>query len=86
MARSESGQVKHSGLHTFDEAAYLTITWAAGELARRIEAAGDDPAKMTLTVYTGRELVAKQIAGVFKVKAENLKGYYERRATCAGAL
>jgi ribonuclease HI len=76
--RSERGQVKHAGLHTFDEAAYMTVMWAAGELARGITEAGDDPARMTLTVYTGRELIAKQIAGVFKVKAENLKGYYEQ--------
>ena len=82
--RSVRGQVKHSGLHTFDEAAYMTITWAAGELMRRIEAAGDDPSSMTLTVYTGRELIAKQIAGVFKVKAENLKGYYEQARRVLG--
>ena len=76
--RSEKGQVRHNGLHTFDEAAYMTVMWAAGELARGITEAGDDPARMTLTIYTGRELIAKQIAGVFKVKAENLKGYYEQ--------
>jgi hypothetical protein len=82
--RSERGQARHAGLHTFDEAAYMTITWAAGELGRRIEVAGDDPSKATLTVYTGRELIAKQIAGVFKVKAENLKSYYEEARRVLG--
>ena len=77
-------QIKHNGLHTFDEAAYLTITWAAEKLAQRIEAAGDDPSRMTLTVYTGRELIAKQIAGVFRVKAENLKRYYEQARRVLG--
>ena len=82
--RSDRGQVKHSGLHTFDEAAYLTITWAAGELMRRIEAEGNDPSTNTLTIYTGRELIAKQIAGVFRVKAENLKSYYEQARRALG--
>lgn len=81
---SHAAQIKHNGLHTFDEASYLTINWAAEKLARRIEAAGDDPSKMTLTVYTGRELIAKQIARVFKVKAENLKGYYEQARRVLG--
>jgi len=81
---SHADQIKHNGLHTFDEAAYLTITWAAEKLAQRIEAAGDDPSRMTLTVYTGRELIAKQIAGVFRVKAENLKRYYEQARRVLG--
>jgi ribonuclease HI len=81
---SRAGQIKHSGLHTYDEASYLTLTWAANDLARHITAAGGNPADHTLTIYTGRELIAKQIAGVFKVKAENLKAYYEQARRAMG--
>lgn len=81
---SPTGQIRHIGLHTYDEAGYLTLIWAVNDLAQHITTAGGNPSGHTLTIYSGRELIAKQLSGVFKVKAENLKGYYEEARRLLG--
>lgn len=71
-------KVKHRGNHLPDEGEYLTLLSALDDLAGRIKAAGRDPGKFTLTIFSGRELMAKQLTGAYQVKSPVLKPLYER--------
>ena len=72
--RSREARLAHSGDRGLDEAEYLTLSWALSDLAQRIVAAGLDPGGFTLTVFSRRELVVKQLTGLYKVKSPALQG------------
>jgi ribonuclease HI len=74
--RSRDAHVTHSGERAHDEAEYLTLIWALADLTQRIAAAGHDPSNSTLTVYSRRELVVKQLIGIYKVRAQSLQNCY----------
>lgn len=74
--RSRDGRVAHSGERAHDEAEYLTLIWALADLTKKIAAAGRDPSNYTLTIYSRRELVVKQLTGVYKVRAQSLQNCY----------
>jgi hypothetical protein len=63
----------HAGEHVHDEAEYLTLLAALTDLAGRITGAGRDPARYTVTIYSGRELVVVQLTRGYEVKAPALQ-------------
>ncbi len=74
--KSRDARVAHAGERTHDEAEYLTLIWALTDLNRKITDAGRDPGDFTLTVFTRRELVVKQLTGVYKVRSRSLQSHY----------
>ncbi|MEA2573405.1 MAG: ribonuclease, partial [Chloroflexia bacterium] len=70
--------VNHPGERIPDEGEYLTLLTALAELIERIKAAGRDPSNFTLTVFSGRELMTKQLTGAYQVKSQLLKPLYEQ--------
>ena len=76
--QSHRGQVRHSGNHLPDEAEYLTLITALEDLTSRISNAGHSSADYTLTIYSARELMVKQLSGVYKVKSPALHEAYKR--------
>lgn len=76
--RSYKGQITHSGNRLPDEAEYLTLITALEDLTSRISNAGRSPSDYTLTVYSARELMVKQLSGVYKVKSPALQEVYKR--------
>ncbi|HMA33846.1 MAG TPA: RNase H family protein [Chloroflexia bacterium] len=80
--RGRQGAVAHAGERFADEAEYLTLIAALTDLAGRITAAGRDPAAFTVTIYSHHELMVKQLAGTYRVKAAALQAPF----AAAGAL
>jgi len=76
--RSHKGQIKHSGNRLPDEAEYLTLISALEDLTSRISSAGGSPSDYTLTVYSARELMVKQLSGLYKLKSPALREVYKR--------
>lgn len=76
--RSYQTKVRHSGERIPDEGEYLTLLSALADLTERIKAAGRDPRRFTLTVFSGREIVTKQLTGAYQVKSQLLKTLYEQ--------
>ncbi|MGA7731292.1 MAG: RNase H family protein [Chloroflexia bacterium] len=74
--RSREARVAHTGERTHDEAEYLTLIWALTDLLQKIQSAGRDPSTFTLTVYSRRELVVKQVTGIYKVRSQALQSHY----------
>jgi hypothetical protein len=74
--KSREARVAHAGERTQDEAEYLTLIWALTDLNRKITDAGRDPGDFTLTVFSRRELVVKQLTGVYKVRSRSLQSHY----------
>src|SRR5205085_1969304 len=75
--RRRDSRISHAGTRTYDDAGYLTLIWAVDALIQTISEAGRDPSSYTLTVYSARELIVKQLTGQFMVKAQNLKHRFE---------
>jgi hypothetical protein len=75
---SHQAKTRHSGERLPDEGEYLTLLSALDDLTRRIKAAGRDPGSFTVTVYSGRELMTKQLTGAYQVKSQALKPLYDR--------
>ena len=74
--RSGSGAcaaVTHVGDRAADEAEYLTLIAALDDLLARVAANQRDPAAYSLTVYTRRELVVKQLNGTYRVRSATLQ-------------
>ncbi|MEO6457054.1 MAG: RNase H family protein [Chloroflexia bacterium] len=84
--RSHKGQIKHTGNRLPDEAEYLTLITALEDLTSRISSAGRSPSDYTLTVYSARELMVKQLSGVYKVKSPALQEVYKRVLTLLRAF
>ena len=63
----------HAGERIADEAEYLTLISALTDMCQGITAAGRDPGKYSLTVYSRRELVVKQLIGTYRVKSPALQ-------------
>jgi ribonuclease HI len=74
--RSRDAEVRHRGQMLHDEAEYFTLISALSGMVERITARGSDPGDYVLTVYSGRELVVKQLAGEYRVKAVALQAPY----------
>lgn len=74
--RSREGSVQHKGERAPDEAEYLTLISALGEIVGRIAGAGHEPRDYALTVYSNRELMVKQLLGEYRVKAPSLQYPY----------
>lgn len=62
----------HEGVRIFDEAEYLTLTASLDLLARWVEARGGSSSATRLLVLTSRELVVRQIAGLYRVRSKAL--------------
>jgi ribonuclease HI len=65
--------VDHAGERTADEAEYLTLIAALDDLLARITDGHKDPAAYSLTLYSRRELVIKQLQGDYRVRAASLQ-------------
>ena len=74
--RSRQAEVQHSGQMLHDEAEYHTLIAALSGIAERITSRGRNTHDYTLTIYSGRELVVKQLKGEYKVKAAALQAPY----------
>ncbi len=70
------GRIDHAGERTIDEAEYLTLIVALDDLLARITAGHKDPGAYSLTVYSRRELLIKQLQGAFRVSAASLQPLY----------
>ncbi|HUP27808.1 MAG TPA: RNase H family protein [Chloroflexia bacterium] len=77
---SHRARVAHRGSHLPDEAEYLTLIAALEVLLRRAQDDGVEPSDCTLTIYSARELVVKQLSGVYKVKSAALLEVFKRAA------
>jgi ribonuclease HI len=73
---SRDAEVRHKGQMLHDEAEYFTLIAALSGMLERTTSSGSDPRDYALTVYSGRELVVKQLAGEYKVKAAALQAPY----------
>jgi len=62
--RSRRSRVRHPGPYVPDQAEYLTMRAALTDLVGRIAGAGREPGRFTLTVYSRREAVIHQLAGL----------------------
>jgi ribonuclease HI len=78
--RSRQAEVEHEGKRLPDEFEYMTLIAALREMAGRLEARGRDPKEFALLIYSGRELVVKQLKGEYKVKAAALQEPYRQAA------
>ena len=76
--RSRSATLQLTDFSALDAAEYQTLIAALTDLLERIRAAGRDPAQYTLTVYSGQELVVRQLLGEYRVKAAGLQAPYAR--------
>jgi ribonuclease HI len=76
--RSHQTRVRHAGERIPDEGEYLTLLSALDDLTKRIKAAGREPGNFTLTVFSGRELMTKQLTGAYQVKSHLLRPLYEQ--------
>ncbi len=74
--KSRDARVVHTGERAHDEAEYLTLIGALADLGRKITEAGRDPGDFTLTVYSRRELVVKQLTGAYKVRSRALQNHH----------
>jgi len=71
--RNRQITVDHPGESIADEAEYLTLISALSDMCQRITAGGRDPANYSLTIYSRRELVVKQLTGAYRVKSPALQ-------------
>ncbi|MDQ3704559.1 MAG: hypothetical protein M3437_04925 [Chloroflexota bacterium] len=76
--RSYQTKVKHVGERILGEGEYLTLSSALEDLTERIKTAGRDPGKFTVTIFSGQELVTKQLTGAYQVKSQLLRPLYEQ--------
>jgi ribonuclease HI len=74
--RSRLTTVAQAGSLPPAEAEYTLLMAALTDLAARIREGGRDPARYTVAVYSGQELVVKQLAGSYRVKAPGLLALY----------
>jgi len=70
------GKVDHGGERAADEAEYLTLIAALDDLLARVTASHKDPSAYSLTVYSRRELVIKQLQGTYRVLSAALQPLY----------
>jgi ribonuclease HI len=63
----------HAGERQSDEAEYLTLIAALDNLLARIVASHKNPGSFSLTVYSRREIMIKQLQGAFHVRAVSLQ-------------
>jgi ribonuclease HI len=73
---SRDAEVRHKRQMLHDEAEYFTFIAALSGMLERITSGGSDPRDYALMVYSGRELMVKQLSGEYKVKAAALQAPY----------
>lgn len=71
-SRSRQETLQVGNVITLDEAEYHTLNNALGDLLNTLETAGRPPADFKIRVETSRDLMIKQIQGVYGVKSERL--------------
>lgn len=74
--RNRQTQVDHSGERSHDEAEYLTLTSSLNHICERIALFGRHTNDYSLTIYSRRELVVKQLTGQYRVKSPALQYVY----------
>lgn len=74
--RVHQAKIRHEGNCIPDEGEYLTLIAALNDLVARIRSARRDPSPYSLTVFSGRELVTKQLTGAYSVKSPILRPLY----------
>jgi ribonuclease HI len=82
--RHRQALVEHPAAQDTSEAEYLTLIAALTDLADRIAAAGRDSQQYTVAVYSQQELVVKQLAGAYRVKAAALQAPYAAARSVIG--
>ena len=78
--QSREAEVRHEGQRLLDEFEYLTLIAALTDMVKRMIGKGRNPGEFALRVYSGRELVVKQLRGEYKVKAATLQEPYREAA------
>jgi ribonuclease HI len=76
--RSRGAEMEYEGERLPDEFEYMTLIAALSEMVGRMDKRGRDPKEFALLVYSGRELVVKQLRGKYKVKAASLQEPYRQ--------
>lgn len=71
-SRSRQNSLSFEDCRTVDEAEYLTLNHALGDLLATLQTAGCDSGQFDLEVNSSRELMLKQIQGQYGVKSERL--------------
>ncbi len=71
---------------TNNEAEYRALLAALEAALAAARAAGRDPRTLRLLAYGDSQLVVNQVAGRWKVRAENLRPYCERARALLGAF
>lgn len=74
--RVHQAHIKHNGSFLPDEGEYMTLIAALTDLIARIRSARRDPSPYSLTVFSGRELMTKQLTGAYSVKSPVLRPLY----------
>lgn len=74
--RIHQGQVKRAGSFLPDEGEYMTLIAALTDLVARIRSDRRDPSPYSITVFSGRELMTKQLTGAYSVKSPILRPLY----------
>ncbi|MDQ6693023.1 MAG: hypothetical protein M3014_01180 [Chloroflexota bacterium] len=68
--------VKHAGEHGQDEAEYMTLAAAMTQLQEILTLTDRLPSDHTVTIYSCKELMVKQLKGEYRVKAPALQYLY----------
>lgn len=71
-SRSRQASVEVQNSITLDEAEYHTLSTALDDLLKTLEKAGRSPSEFKICVESSRDLMLKQIQGVYGVKSERL--------------
>lgn len=74
--RSYQASVNHPRERIHVEGEYLTLLAGVSNLVKRIRAAGREPDDFTVAVFSGQELVVRQLVGTYQVKSAILKPLY----------
>lgn len=70
--------VTHEGDRAGDEAEYLTLIAALDDLLARIAANQRNPSAYSLTIFSRRELVVKQLDGTYRTRSATLQPLQQR--------
>lgn len=82
-SRSRRRPIEMEDVITADEAEYHSLILGLSDLLETLTEAGKDPSNYRVRVVTSRDLMQKQLDGIYGVKAERLKPLHHR---CRGLM
>ncbi len=85
-SRSRQREIEMEDVITADEAEYHCLIMGVSDLLETLTEAGKAPADYRLRIVTSRDLMHKQLEGIYGVKAERLKPLHHRARGLMGML